>query len=195
MVEKYRARVHMILLYPDNESHVQVLSKIAKSYDYAGITHDRDTWTAEDEKKNPEHKQGELKKEHIHIVLRTPNATWNTAICKELGLEEKFCEQVKNIDRALQYLLHYNEPDKTQYSLDDVYGGLRTKLAESIQKNEKSEGEKVVELIEFIQSQDKYLSITEFAKHCAKNGYWSEFRRSGAIFVKIIEEKNSTCAK
>lgn len=189
-MQKYRARVHMILLYPDNESHVEVLSKIAKSYDYAGITHDRDVWTEEDEKKNPDHKAGTLKKEHIHIVLRTPNATWNTAICKELGLEEKFCEQVKNIDRALQYLLHYNEPDKTQYSLEDVYGGLRTKLAESIQKNEKSEGEKVVELLEFIEKYEGHLSVTEFARYCAKNGYWAEFRRSGAIFCKIIDENN-----
>lgn len=194
-MEKYRARVHMILLYPDNETHLDVLSKIQKTYDYAGITHDRDTWTEEDEKKNPEHKQGALKKEHIHIVLRTSNATWNTAICKELGLEEKFCEQVKNIDRALQYLLHYNEPDKTQYSLDDVYGGLRTKLAESIQKQEKTEGEKVVELINFIRQCERRITITDFAEHCAKNGYWAEFRRSGAIFVKIIDEHNASCAE
>ena len=191
-IEKYRARVHMLLLYPDNESHVDVLSKITKSYDYAGITHDRDTWTEEDEKKNPEHKAGDLKKEHIHIVLRTPNATWNTAICKELGLEEKFCEQVKNIDRALQYLLHYNEPDKTQYSLEDVYGGLRSKLAESIQKQEKSEGEKVVELIDYIEKQEKAITIKAFATHCAKNGYWSEFRRSASIFLKIIEDHNKS---
>jgi hypothetical protein len=189
-MEKYRARVHMLLLYPDNESHVEVLNKIMKSYDYAGITHDRDTWTEEDEKKNPEHKVGELKKEHIHIVLRTPNATWNTAICKELGLEEKFCEQVKNIDRALQYLLHYNEPDKTQYSLDDVYGGLRTKLAESIQRNEKSEGEKVSELINYIESQKEVITIKNFARYCAENGYWAEFRRSASIFIKIIDEHN-----
>lgn len=190
MAEKYRSRVHMILLYPDNENHLEVLSKISKSYDYAGITHNKDTWTKEDEEKNPEHKQGELKKEHIHIVLRTSNATWNTAICKELGLEDKFCEQVKNIDRALQYLLHYNEPDKTQYQLEDVYGGLRTKLAESIQRNEKSEGEKVVELIDYIGKQKKIISIRSFAGYCAENGYWAEFRRSATIFLKIIEEHN-----
>lgn len=188
--DKYRARVHMLLLYPDNESHVEALSRIAKSYDYAGITHDKDTWTEEDEKKNPEHKQGELKKEHIHIVLRTPNATWNTALCKELGIEEKFCEQAKNIDNALQYLIHYNDTDKATYEVEDVFGSLKTKLKESINKVEKSEGEKVVELIQFIREYDGRLSITAFAEYCAKNGYWSEFRRSGAIFVKIIEEKN-----
>ena len=188
--EKYRARVHMILLYTDNEAHISALDKISKSYDYAGIIHDKDTWTEEDEKKNPEHKQGELKKEHIHIVLRTPNATWNTALCKELGIEEKFCEQAKNIDNALQYLVHYNDTDKTLYSIDDVFGPMRTKLKESINKNEKSEGEKVVELIEFIRSYEGKLTITEFATYCAMNGYWAEFRRSGAIFCKIIEEHN-----
>ena len=189
--DKYRARVHMLLLYPDNESHAQALDKITKSYDFAGIIHDKDTWTEEDEKKNREHKQGELKKEHIHIVLRTNNATWNTALCKELGIEEKFCEQAKNIDNALQYLIHYNDTDKTPYCFDDVFGSMRTKLKESINKNEKSEGEKVVELIDFIKKYDGVLSITDFASYCAKNGYWSEFRRSGAIFVKIIDEHNS----
>lgn len=188
--EKYRARVHMILLYPDNEQHREALDKISKSYDYAGIIHDADTWTADDEKENPEHKQGELKKEHIHIVLRTPNATWNTALCKELGIEEKFCEQAKNIDNALQYLIHYNDTDKTTYEIDDVFGSLRTKLIESINRVEKSEGEKVVELIQFIKEYDGRLSITEFAEYCAKNGYWAEFRRSGAIFCKIIDEHN-----
>lgn len=188
--EKYRARVHMILLYPDNESHVEALARIAKSYDYAGIKHDKDTWTEEDEKKNPEHKQGELKKEHYHIVLRTPNATWNTALCKELGIEEKFCEQAKNVDNALQYLIHYNDTDKTTYPIDEVFGSMKVKLTESINKVEKSEGEKVVELIQFIQNHDGRLRITEFAEYCAKNGYWAEFRRAGAIFNQIIAEHN-----
>lgn len=188
--EKYRGRVHMLLLYPDNESHVEALAKISKSYDYAAVQHDKDTWTEEDEKKNPEHRTGELKKAHIHVVIRTSNATWNTALCKDLGIEEKFCEQAKNIDNALQYLIHYNDTDKTPYALDDVFGSLKTKLVESINKVEKSEGEKVVELLQFIREYDGRLTITDFAEYCAKNGYWAEFRRSGAIFVKIIDEKN-----
>ena len=190
--EKYRARVHLILLYPENEEHREALDKISKSYDYAGIIHDKDTWTEEDEKENPEHKQGEFKKEHIHIVLRTPNATWNIALCKELGIDEKFCEQAKNIDNALQYLIHYNDADKATYEVNDVFGSLRTKLIESINKVEKSEGEKVVELIAFIRDYEGVLTITEFAEYCARNGYWAEFRRSGAIFVKIIDEHNAS---
>lgn len=188
--EKYRGRVHLLMLYLDNEAHLEALDRISKSYDYAGCKHDRDTWTEEDEKKNPEHKAGELKKEHIHIVLRTPNATWNTALCKALGIEERFCEQAENFEKALQYLIHYNNPEKAQYQLEEVFGSLATKLKESINKVEKSEGEKVVELIQFIKEYEGRLSITAFAEYCALNGYWAEFRRSGAIFCKIIDEKN-----
>lgn len=202
--DKYRARVHMLLLYPDNESHLAAFDKIKQSYDYASILHDRDyfdkdvLYTAADEKRNPEHKKGTIKykkgdpkKDHIHIVLRTANATWNTALCKEIGLEEEFCEQAKNIDNALQYLLHYNDKDKAEYAIDEVSGSLKTKLIESINKIEKSEGEKVVELLEYICDHRGRITTTQFAHYCAKNGYWSEFRRSGAIFCRIIDEHNA----
>lgn len=190
-LEKYRSRIHMLLLYPDNASHVEAVSKIEKSYDYAAIMHDRDIWSADDEKKNPEHKQGEYKKSHWHIVLRFNQAVWSTAICKDLGIEHNYIENIKRFDNALQYLIHYNDTDKAQYTIDEVFGNLKTKLVESINKVEKTEGEKVVELIQFIKDYDGKLSITDFATYCALNGYWSEFRRSGAIFCKMIDEHNS----
>ena len=178
--EKYRSRVHMLLLYPDNTSHVEAMEKIMASYDYACVLHNQDKTD-----------DGEYKKEHWHVVLRFNQAVWSTAICKELGIEHNFIENVKRFDNAIQYLIHYNDKEKAQYSVDDVFGNLRTKLVESINKVEKSEGEKVVELIQYIRSYSGKITITDFAAYCAENGYWSEFRRSGAIFVKIIEEHNA----
>lgn len=177
--EKYRSRVHMLLLYPDNEQHVKALEIITQSYDNAYILHDKDV-----------NEDGEIKKAHWHVIIRTSNPTWSSAICKELSIEEKFIEQVKKFDNALQYLIHYNDTDKAQYSQEEVKGNLKSRLKESINKQEKSEGEKVVELIEYIENYDGYISMTDFAKYCATNGYWSEFRRSGAIFTKIIDEHN-----
>lgn len=188
--EKYRSRVHMLLLYPENQSHFEAMDKIAKSYDYAAILHNKDTWTAEDEEKNSDHKEGTYKKDHWHVLIRFSQAKWSTAICKELGIDHQFIEDVKRFDNALQYLVHYNDNDKAQYDVEEVFGNLKSKLTESINKVEKSEGEKVVELIDFIKSYDGRLSITDFATYCAQNGYWAEFRRSGAIFCKIIEEHN-----
>lgn len=177
--EKYRSRVHMLLLYPSDAVHCAALEKIKASYDFAACLHDKDI--AED---------GTKKKEHWHVVLRFKQAVWSSAICKELGIEHNYIEDVKRFDNAIQYLIHYNDTDKAQYSVNEVFGNLKTKLIESINKVEKSEGEKVVELIEFIRNYDGRLSITDFASYCAMNGYWAEFRRSGSIFVKIIEEHN-----
>lgn len=179
--EKYRSRVHMLLLYPEDSSHVAALEKIKSSYDHAYCLHDKDV--TED---------GNVKKEHWHVVLRFNQAVWSSAICKDLGIEQNYIEDVKRFENALQYLIHYNDLDKAQYTVDDVHGNLKTKLVESISKVEKSEGEKVVELIEFIRNYEGRLSITDFASYCAMNGYWAEFRRSGAIFVKIIEEHNQS---
>ena len=191
-LEKYRSRVHMLLLYPDNPKHASAIEKIVASYDYAMIVHNRDFWTEEDEKKNSDHVFGELKKEHCHIVLRFNQAVWSSAICKDLDIEHNFIECVKKFDNALLYLIHYNDTDKAQYSIDEVKGNLKKRLQEIINKSEKSEGEKVSELIEYITSQERKISITEFSCYCATNGYWSEFRRSASIFIKIIEEHNTS---
>lgn len=177
--EKYRSRVHMLLLYPENEQHQKAVEKVQQSYDYAMILHNRDVT-----------EEGELKKEHYHIVLRFNQAVWSSAICKELGIEHNYIENVKRFDNAIQYLIHYNDSDKVQYSIEEVKGNLRQKLVESINKIEKSEGEKVVELIDYIESQETRITIKSFANYCASQGYWAEFRRSATIFIKIIDEHN-----
>lgn len=182
--EKYRSRVHMLLLYPDNESHRKAMDTIKHTYDYAAILHDKDI----DE-------EGNLKKPHWHVVLRFQQATWSSAICKNLEIEHNFIEDVKKFDNAMLYLLHYNDMDKHQYDVCDVFGNLSCKLVEIINKGEKSEGEKVVELIEFIENCGSKLSIKEFSKFCATNGYWAEFRRSGAIFCRMIDEHNEEIKK
>ena len=177
--DKYRSRVHMLLLYPDNEIHCQAVEKIKQSYDYAMILHNRDVTEL-----------GELKKEHWHVVLRFKQAVWSSAICKELVIENQFIEDVKRFDNAIQYLIHYNDSNKTQYTVDEVTGNLKQRLIESINKVEKSEGEKVIELIDYIDQTQRRISIKEFSSYCAENGCWSEFRRSATIFIKIIDEHN-----
>ena len=183
-MEKYRSRAHVLLLYPDCGAHVEAVKKIEKSYDYAMILHDKDS----DE-------NGELKKPHWHIVLRFGQAVWSSAICKELGIEENYIEKPRSFDNALLYLVHFNDSDKYQYNPDEVKGTLAKRLREKMNSQEKSEGEKVSELIEYVMSYDGYLTVTGFAAYCAENGYWAEFRRSGSIFISIIREHNEMYEK
>ena len=179
--EKYRSRCHVLLLYPDCAAHVEAIKKIEQSYDYALILHDKDS----DE-------NGELKKAHWHVVLRFGQAVWNTAVCKDLGIEENYLEKPRSFDNALLYLVHFNDSDKYQYDVSEVKGSLQKRLYEKMNAQEKTEGEKVHDLIVFIKEYEGCLSVTEFAEYCALHGYWAEFRRSGAIFVNIIKEHNDT---
>ena len=179
-MKKFRSRIFVLLLYPENDKHLDVLEKIKKSYDYIYILHDKD----KDEDKV-------LKKEHYHVIIRVGNnARWNTAIAEELGLEVNLIQDVKNMDRMLQYLIHYNEPDKHQYDIDECKGSLKKRLELSINKNDKTEVEKIIEIMDIIETADRKLSMTELARYCAESGNWSEFRRSSYIFKEILYEHN-----
>ena len=65
-ISKYRSRTHMLLLYPEDLTHLNAIEKIKQSYDYALILHDKDIFTVEDETKNQEHKAGTYKKAHYN---------------------------------------------------------------------------------------------------------------------------------
>lgn len=192
--EKFRSRSLGMVLWCEDETHRKAMEKIKSSYDYIAILHDKDIYTADDEKDNSEHVKGTLKKPHWHVILRFKNGVWNTSICQDLGITINYTEQLRNFDNAMMYLIHYNDDDKTLYDLDEVFGPLKDRLIHIINSQNKDEGEKIVELIEFIEQQEKYLTVTEFAKYCARNGYWAEFRRSGAIFCRMIEERNEKTA-
>lgn len=178
--KKENGRNFCLLLYPEDKTHVVALEKIKSNYDYAYILHDKDV-----------NEDGEIKKAHWHVVVNVgKNARWNTAIADELGITPNYIEKCGKLDRALEYLIHYNEPDKYHYDLDEVHGNLKTRLKIEISKEDKTEGEKVVELLDYIDNYDGYLKIREFSRFCATNGYWDVFRRSGAIFIKMIDEHN-----
>lgn len=188
--EKFRKRYMNLLLYPEDPKHLEAIEKIKQSYDYAMILHERDIYTKEDEAKNSDNKEGTLKKPHWHVVLRFKNQVWNTALAKDLGIGVNYIQEPRSFDNSLMYLIHYNDPDKVQYDISEVKGNITTKLKELINASNKTEGEKVVEIIQYIKDYKGYIKVTDFAEYCASNGYWSEFRRSGAIFLKIIEEHN-----
>ena len=177
--EKYRDRSHVLLLYPDCEEHVRALKLIERSYDYAYILHDKDKM-----------ENGDMKKPHYHVVLRFPNQVWSSKVCKDLGIQENYIEKHRSFPNALMYLIHYNDSDKAQYSVDDVKGSLKTRLIQEISKVDKTESEKIIELLDYIESLAQPITIISFMRYCASMGYWSEYRRSGAIFMRAIDEHN-----
>lgn len=179
VIENYRSRTFGLLLYPDDPTHVKALEEV-KSYEYAYINHDKDI----DE-------EGKLKKAHWHVVLTSKNAIWAIALSKSLGIKPNYIQKIRNFDSSLEYLLHLNEgEEKALYNIEEVKGPLKKRLIMIMNKGDKLEGEKVIELLDHIQSQGSKIRITNFARDCAKMGYWDVFRRSAMIYMKVIEEHN-----
>lgn len=180
-MEKFRARNFNLILYDEDETHRSALDYIQKNLDYAKILHDRDV----------DDLTGEIKKPHYHIVLRFQNAKWNTSLAEDLGITQNYIEESRSLKRSLLYLIHFYDEDKYQYELNDVDGPLRKRLEEIIKNGEKTENEKMQELIDFIDNFDSEISIPQFIRYCVGIGYTDVVRRDFNLLCPIIEEHNS----
>ena len=91
--------------------------------DFSYIIHDKDTYTEDDEEKNPEHKAGELKPEHIHLLLRFENNQPQKLECiaKWFGIKENFVNKINGRwEDAVLYQIHANAEEKYQYDVEEV---------------------------------------------------------------------------
>lgn len=180
-MENYRSRRHLLILYPDDETHMRAFDYIKQNFEHLYILHDKDV----------DLKTGELKKAHYHVVIEFKSAKWRSALSKEIGITENYIEQVKNYENVLEYLIHYNDDDKYQYSLDEVKGTFKGKLEKFLSNDGKDENEKSLELIDYIVEYPSELTLSSFSYWVAGVGKWDIFRRSSAIFIRIIDEHNS----
>jgi len=179
-MEKFRSKNFNLVLYNEDSTHRQAIEYIQKNYDYAMILHDKDF----------DEKTGEIKKPHYHVVLRFKNAKWNTALADELGLTPNYIEESRSLKRSLQYLIHYNDENKHSYDLEEVQGTLTKLLIETIKNENKTESEKVIELLNYIDEIDNHIEIDDFLRYCAEIGYWDVYRRSATTFVNKIHRHN-----
>ena len=180
MIKNYRSRSHCLLLYPEDKTHMEALNYIKQYYDYAYILHDKDYYD-----------DGTIKKPHYHVIITFKNAKWNTSVSEELKITTNYIEQCRNLELALEYLIHRNEETKYQYDIDEVKGTLKQKLIKYLNQNDLDENDKVYELYKFINESEKRIYLYEFVDYCVKMGMWDIFRRSSLIFIKLIEEHNS----
>lgn len=181
-MEKTKKRNWCMLLYPEDQTHVNAMETLEKGgYKYAAILHDSDTY------EDGEHK-GEVKKEHWHVVIKFPQARYNTAIAKELGIADNYLEPCANLDKALLYLVHANAEEKHQYSPESVFGSLAPQLSKLLQDDD--EGMRVLEIVKQVDACPGRASYRDLLVWACKNGLYGEFRRLGAGVTALISEHN-----
>jgi len=175
-----RFRAFHLILYLDDDTHVQAIEYIKENLHYASIIHNRDI--TED---------GTIKKLHMHIVIRYLNAKTISACAKELGIKENYIQPCKkDYKKALLYLIHYDEPKKIGYSIDEVEGDLKSVLIKTLQ-GFNTEDDSVLKIINIL-NQLQYTSLNDFVQIICMEGLYSYFRRSQYIFVRLLDEHNNS---
>lgn len=122
-----KSRQWSFLLYLDSGSleKAEEITRKTGLQAFRSPLHDKDTWTEEDEKENPEHVTGSLKKPHYHWVILFPNPramSSVTGLFKEVGVQ--YAEAITSVSGLWDYATHKNSPEKAQYDGEPVsYNG------------------------------------------------------------------------
>ena len=177
----------MLILYEDDSNYISYINQIIdknfknNKYRYLGITHDKDTTET-----------GEIKKKHDHIVLYFDNPRTIESLSKELDLPSNYIEKYSSLKTALLYLIHFNQGDKTQYSINDTYGDLKNELNKYIVNTPKTEEERVLQLLDLIDSYYHKTSYSKFLRDVCRLGLYDILRRNNYMFLKVFDKRMET---
>lgn len=182
MSEKFRSRLYVAILYPEDPTHVECMEKLqSNGYNFAAILHDKDVYEDGENK-------GELKKAHWHIIVRFKNAVWNTSVAKELGIEANYLEACKDGDSALLYLVHYGKEEKFQYEYEEVFGPMKIKLGTLLADTD--EGTRALNVIQIIETHPGPIGYSEIVKKAVAAGVYGDLIRMGSFATGAMREHN-----
>lgn len=189
MQDKYRSRNFDLLLYDEDETHRAALEKLAAGYKYIAIKHDKDRWTEED--KLPDGVQvGDLKKPHWHVIIKFPQARWDTAVANDLGIARNYLQKCLSYEGSLLYLVHFGMPHKHQYSLEECIGTLTKDLEKALQ-NETDLNERVMDVLDILDDKPFWTTRAFLAEACSRKRI-GEALRLGSLLSGLIAEHNLT---
>lgn len=171
-----RSRTWMLLLYPDNPEHLEVIeSKLFElDWNFAGRVHDMDGV-----------------KEHHHVVVIFKDGRKNADIAKDLGIAKRFVRAWDRQKKAFRYLCHRDNPEKYQYSPEGIYGTVAEKAVSACAKgNELSEKQSLNEILTLVDSIEGFISYRYFLQIVSDNGLYATFRRMGQLATRLLDEHN-----
>lgn len=154
-----KARCFSLVLYPyEDEKDMETLNYIKKYFEYAYIEHNYDVWEEDTE----EHKRGEVKKAHIHVIIYFKNARSMESIKKELNIN--YIESC-NFYAYARYLIHLGYPSKYQYSSNDIVTNIPIRVENALKRDYNSQEQDSRILLDFIFSREitTFKQLTEFA--------------------------------
>lgn len=122
-----RHRVWMFVFYPESADPDwrEIADELGLPFCVSPL-HDKDFWTARDERKNPKHIEGELKKAHWHGLAEYPQPVDFATVREDFAfLGTTNIKYAKSKASMALYLCHVGSKDKVQYDPAEVleFGG------------------------------------------------------------------------
>lgn len=194
--EKKTSRCFTAILYDGMEGcEFEPINRLPYFWDlYYAIRHDRDVYHESDYDKylvdhngeEPEWKIGDLKKPHYHFIGYSSSPVMLGRAATKFGIPSQYVQIVHNKNDAIQYLVHLNNPDKFQYSIDEVI--TNDEKIQAILTRVPSTEEKASILTDFIFSPDCF-SMESLVKFAIASHCWDELRRGQHIYTQLLREK------
>ena len=200
--------VWRLLLYPDDPTHVKALEMLNKrlihsKWDVYWMPHDKDVWTKEDEEENPEHKEGELKKAHIHAIVFTEKRRAVRTVAEILQIEQRHVQPSYDVEGDMDYLTHGGPrgEGKYQYNKEDVKANskidyiTRMHMCASRGMSEEDKLIKVLDIIdrmkaECLETGTVIFDFDDVIRQATKQGLGGYVARNHQSIQKSIDKAN-----
>lgn len=179
-----QSKVFTLLLYPEWASFNQIITYIQKEK-YALMLHDKDV--ADEE-------TGELKKPHVHVVIKYQGRRTITSVqneFKKIGVESRLVDTC-NEYVMLRYLCHVDDKDKYQYPFSNIDTN-DIKWVEKAYKEQMTAPEQLNKLLDFIdvENEKTYISRTRLARFAINNNCYSALRSNMTLLNGILSDHNA----
>lgn len=184
-----KSNTFCFILYPDDDKHMWVMQKLNRYpqiYRLAYILHDKDSWDEDDEKENPEHVAGTLKKAHYHVMCVYKNTVTASAFSQKLG--GIYCQVVSDRYSYMEYMLHdtFDSRDKWQYLPQALKGDSR--LIGSMMRH----NEYYIQLVELCKLFDSEHGLESAISFVAANpAYQDTFEKYQYLIVAVNNDNRA----
>lgn len=201
--------VFTAMIYPQEDpTHKAAMTKLRSGllgkWEYYAIEHDKDTWTKEDEEQNPEHKEGETKKSHTHVVVFTKRKIARNTFANALGIDANYTSYTNDVEGDLDYLTHSGVRGKGKYKYNteaietnsDIDYITRITKESSRDLSDEEKFDRVVDTLddveqEILESGERiYITIGRMMRETRQYGLGTYLARNHQFFDKLIAESN-----
>lgn len=166
-----RHKCWMLIFYPDSAppEWPDLLSELHLRI-WVSPVHDRDTWTAADQKRDKNHVKGTAKKPHYHLICEYEVQVDRETFLNDFGFLNgpENVKVVKSLISMVRYLVHADDPDKAQYQREDVriFGGAELDLVEQLGSHERHEALRAMR--KFIRERkiENYCDFVDYCDEC-----------------------------